>query len=427
MNLSRALLVSCALCCLVANAASAQYTVKKIIFDGTIPYPQTALEAICGMKPGDAITKDLLQQAAQRLVDTGAFDDVQASLDGPYKSINVIFKIVPATADHLLSASFENFAWWTPEELTTELEKRVTLFNGTVPASGNIQDAVLDALKEMLAEKQIAAIITSKTVNASAGRAMRTISYRIASPDIRIRSFILQHDTASPLSAQTDKLLASLNDSPYNNGTSGASASDSILDIYRNSGYLDAALGNLQASVVPNGPDRFDVDIRATLQPGELYHVAEIEWPGSSVVSSEEFLAGDKLHPGDLASHEALIASLASIETAYRRQGYYDVIVDPSPQLDRANRQVTYSISVTPGIQYILAVVNTNLPPGAVAQFQAAWKLQPGSIYDATYLATFLKANIGQPYLQPYRVSYKIERDTTTRQLTVNLTFLRRN
>jgi outer membrane protein assembly factor BamA len=256
---------------------------------------------------------------------------------------------------------------------------------------------------------------------------MRTISYRIASPDIRIRSFILQHDMASPLAPQTDKLLASLNDSPYNNGTSGASASDRILDLYRNSGYLDAALGNLQTSVVPNGPDRFDVDIRATLLPGELYHVARIEWPGSSLIGSEEFLAGDKLHPGDLASHEALIASLASIETAYRRQGYYDVIVDPSPQLDRASRRVTYSISVTPGIQYTLAAVNTNLPPGAAAQFQAAWKLQPGSIYDATYLTTFLKANIGQPYLQPYAVSYKIERDTTTRQLTVNLTFLRRN
>jgi outer membrane protein insertion porin family len=421
--------VCCASLCLFAAcsaAQSTQYIVKKIVFDGTVPYSQASLQAICGLKPGDAITKDSLQDATQRLVDTGAFDDVQASLDGPYKAISVIFAVTPTTADHLLAVGFENFVWWQPDELTAELQKRVPLFSGTVPESGNVQQSIHDALEQMLAEKQITATVSSKIVDAAPGRPMRTVDYRIVTPDIRIRSFTLQRDPAAPLSAQTDKVLAWLKDSSYNDGIAGASASDRILDVYRDAGYLDAALANLRRTVTPNGADRFDVDITATLRPGELYHVAKIEWPGSSLISPEEFSAAVKLHPGDLASHEELIASLASIDAAYRRRGYLDLIINPAPQLDRATHQVSYSISVTPGEQYTFSGVNSNLPPAAAAELQAAWKLQPGSVYDATYLTTFLKANIGQPYLQPYAVSFKIERDPNTHMVTVNLTFLRR-
>jgi outer membrane protein assembly factor BamA len=417
----------CALVCLLAAASPAQqYIVKKVIFDGTVPFSQENLQAASGLKPGDILTEDSLVDASKKLIDTGAFDDVQASLNGPVKAINVVFKIVPAAPSGLLAVGFENFLWWQPDELKSEIQKRVPLFNGTVPEAGNLQDAVHDALTALLKDKQITAIVTSKVFDAAPGRPMRTVDYRIASPEIRIRSFALEGVTPSPQSAQVDKLLASLKNTAYDEGIAGASAADRVLTIYRNAGYLDAALANVNRTISSSGADRYDVDFSATLQPGELYHVASIAWAGSSLISTQDFNAAAKLHPGDLASEDALRATLGSLDAAYKQRGFMDVIVEPNPQLDRATHQVTYNVTVTQGEPYTFAAVNTNLPPPVAAQFQQAWKLAPGSIYDADYLPKFLKANVAQPYLQAYSVSYKLERDPARHVVTVNLTFLGR-
>ncbi len=64
-----------------------------------------------------------------------------------------------------------------------------------------------------------------------------------------------------------------------------------------------------------------------------------------------------------------------------------------------------------------------NLAPDALNEFRAAWKMQPGDLYDSTYLITFLKKNVAQPYLRPYTPSYKIERDPETHMVTVIFTF----
>jgi outer membrane protein assembly factor BamA len=93
MRLFRVLRTLSALVCLTAVPALAQYTLKKIVFQGATPYTQTALEAASGLKPGDKANNDTLQQAAQRLSDTGAFGDLQVSFDGPVNAISIIFKI----------------------------------------------------------------------------------------------------------------------------------------------------------------------------------------------------------------------------------------------------------------------------------------------------------------------------------------------
>ena len=76
----RSLIRITALLFVVSAAANAQYTIKKIVFDGQNLYSQSDLEAASGLKPGQTLNNEALQAAAQRLVDTGAFDDMQATL-----------------------------------------------------------------------------------------------------------------------------------------------------------------------------------------------------------------------------------------------------------------------------------------------------------------------------------------------------------
>jgi outer membrane protein assembly factor BamA len=419
----RVLRIYLAFLCLTATTALAQYTIKNIVFDGKMPYTQAALEAASGLKPGDPISKVGMQQAAQRLTDTGAFDDLQVTLDGPVKAISVIFKVKPIDPSKMLAVDLQNFIWWQPDQLSTELCRRVPLYGDSVPEAGNIQQAIQDALTQMLAEKQIAAKISSRVTDATPSQPLRIVHYRVDSPDIRLRSFKV--DNLLPtLAPQANKLLTSLAGSPYNEGSNGRGSTRRILDLYRDAGYLDASFDSLDRNIDNPAADKINVDLVGSIKAEGQYHVAKIVWQGSPQISETEFADSSKLHSSDLASQKELRASLAIIDTAYRRQGYMDVIVDATPQLDSAAHLVTFNVSVNSGAQYHFAELNVlNLTPEARSQLDAAWKLRPGDLYDETYLVSFIKSNIAQPYLLPYSLTYRVERDPDTHTVKLFLIF----
>ncbi len=421
--LNRVLFQTAALLCLTGVPAFAQYTVKKIVFDGTTPYAQADLEAASGLKSGDHLSQDAMQQAAQRLVDTGAFGDLQVTLDGPIKAVSVVFKVKPADPERMLAVGFENFIWWQPEELTAEVHRRVPLFNGSLPEAGSLQQAVQDALQQMLTEKQVAAKLSAKIYDAAPGSPTRSIEYRIESPDIQLHSLKLEGVSADHTD-EIAKIASSLAGSRYTEGLGKSSITGRILAVYRDTGFLDASLDNLNRTINTPAPGRIDVDLTATIKPGEPYRVAQINWAGTPFFSSKDFGEANKLRSGDLASQQTLRASLATIDTAYRRQGYMDVSVDATPQFDTTAHRVTYTVAVISGEQYQLREVQTvGLTPESRATFDAAWKLHPGDLYDDTYVETFLKANIAQPYLLPYSVTYRIVRDPDTHLVTVIFVF----
>ena len=230
----------------LSAAANAQYTIKKIVFDGQNLYSQTELEAASGLKPGQTLNNEALQAAAQRLVDTGAFEDMQATLDGPMKAISVIFKVKPVETSKLLHISYVNFAWWSPEELKAEINRRVPLTGETVPEAGSLQASVQTALEAMLREKGLAgAKVSEEVLEPRPGTPFRVAAYRIESPAVMMGS--VRVDGVSPaMQASVQKMTASLAGRPYNEDVGGQDISASLLAIFRDAGYLTAKLSPLQ-------------------------------------------------------------------------------------------------------------------------------------------------------------------------------------
>ena len=171
----------CACLCLTALQAAAQFTAKSVVFDGATPYSQADLQAVAKLKPGDTFTQDSLQTTAQSLQNTGAFASVEAAVDGPPQAMTVTFKVQARAASQMLTVKFVNFPW-PPAEVSTELHKRVPLFNGTLPEAGNLQAAAVTALEKMLAEKQDHSSIATKVLDNVSGQTNRTLEIRIDSP-----------------------------------------------------------------------------------------------------------------------------------------------------------------------------------------------------------------------------------------------------
>ncbi|NUQ29199.1 MAG: hypothetical protein HOQ35_11880 [Acidobacteriaceae bacterium] len=418
----RSLIRITALLFVVSAAANAQYTIKKIVFDGQNLYSQSDLEAASGLKPGQTLNNEALQAAAQRLVDTGAFEDMQATLDGPMKAISVIFKVKPVDASKLLHISYANFAWWSPEELKAEISRRVPLAGETIPEAGSLQASVQTALEAMVQEKGLTgAKVSEEVLEPRPGVPFRVAAYRIVSPAVVMGS--VRVDGVSPaMQANVQKITAALAGRPYNEGVGGQDISDALLAIFRDAGYLTAKLTPLQRTISGTGP--VQVSLSTTVQAAEAYKLGTVSWTGAPWMTEQQFLAGAKLQQGSVASQRVLQSAMAVIQNSYRQHGYLDVTVDAPPALDDATHTANFTVQVTAGEIYHLQEVRvTGLTPAQKNVWDQDWKLKPGDVYDAGALGEFLKWHIANGPFQGSSSAFKQTVDPTSKTVVLEVNF----
>jgi outer membrane protein assembly factor BamA len=416
--------IICALVCLATPNALAQYTLKKIVFDGPSPYTQAALEAASGLKPGDHATNDTLQQAAQRLSDTGAFGDLQVTFDGPATAISIIFKIKPLDPSHQLTATFDNMIWFTPEELEKGLRARVPLYASILPESGNLQDTVQTALADMLKEKGITATLAHEIFEPSPLRPIRIVAYRVTKPAIRLHSVNLtgiSPEFAAPIREIQTRIVGK----PFNEGLEELTTAEVLLAPYLKAGYLNAHLTSRTLTPTASSQDRVDVDLAAVVDAGVPFHIGTVAWAGSPQMSSEAFATASPLHTGDLATPAALAKSIDLLAAPYRKQGYADVIVSPNPSIDTSTNRVSYAFSVIPGEIYrIRTLTPLNLTPAQQADFNRGWTLKAGDVFNSEYITNFLQQNSALRSFDGYSATFKAIRDPESRLVDVTVTFL---
>jgi outer membrane protein insertion porin family len=411
-----------ALACI--STLHAQYTIKNIVFKNQGPYSDAQLQAASGLKPGETLSVATLTASAQHLINTGAFEQLEPTLDGPFKAVTVNFKLQPVSDAKLLPVIFENFVWFTPEELDAELRKRVPLFIGRVPEAGNLADSIREALTQILSEKNIKAEVANIEMEPSASLPHASMAYSVSSPQVTLRNVHLQ-GVAPDMAENVRNELSLLVAHPYREGV-GADANDQILAVYRDNGYLDAKLLNPQRSLITGADGGVDVDLNGTIEAGTPYRVKSITWPGTSLYSTSDFEKQNKLHPGDIASRKGLEYSTALIRSAYQHQGYMEVAVDPTPIRDTATHSVAYSFQAVPGAQYrVRSVQSLNLPPRQQQEFDRGWQMKAGDIYDADYIKTFLTKNTALRSFEGYNADFTTKADTETHLVDITIKFVR--
>jgi outer membrane protein assembly factor BamA len=410
--------------CLVtpsANLSAQSFLLPKISFTGASSYSQAELLAFTGLKPGATSTSAEIQAAAQRLSDTGLFTDVH--FESNANGLVYALKLMPA--DNMLRASFANFVWWSPEELTTALKARVPLYLGLIPISGNIQDSISTALKTMLAEKNVTATIVALPSSPQLGATPTAISFNIESPEIRVHSLTLAQ--ASPaMQPKLDKVVKETLGRPFDQDNTRAAITTQINEIYRNDGYLDIALLDLTHTAPQLTPTGIDLDLTATVSEGEPYRLTALTWSGSDIMSTADFNKSVKLKPEDIASQLAVRQSLAPLANAYSIKGYQDARIQAPATIDHATHHVTYNIHVIPGEQYHLRSVKAiGLSDAQQKQFNSGWLLKPGEIFDATYVTSFLKKNTALRTFEGYSANYRAVSDPNTHLVDLTLTFVK--
>jgi outer membrane protein insertion porin family len=416
----RSALLTLCLSTSITTLSAQTFTVPPITFDGTPTYSQTDLLKVTGLTPGSTSTQEGLQAAAQHLADTGLFSDISFASNEK----GLVFTLKPAPDSTLLPASFANFVWWSSDQINSALKTTVPLYTGVVPTSGNLQDSVIAALKTMLATKGVAtANIVAIPTSAHAGSTPSSISFEIESPQVRVHSIVLAH--VSPLlQVQLDKVVKEHVGKPFAETTTPAAISSQLTEIYRNDGYLDATVADVTHATPKVTPAGIDIDLTANISEGAPYHVSQLTWEGSDIMSTDAFNKQAKLKPEDLASQAALKQSLAILAHAYYIKGFQDARIQAPATLDAATHQVAYTINVIPGPQYRIKIIKTiGLSDDQRKQFASAWHMNPGDFYDVTYLTEFLHNNSALQSLAGYSATYDAIADPDTHLVDLTIIF----
>jgi outer membrane protein insertion porin family len=299
----------------------------------------------------------------------------------------------------LVPAHFENFVWFTDDELHTALQSRVPLFKQLLPVAGNLSDRVSQALQDILSEKQFPGRVNYlREGQDESGGPLIGIVYRVEEVGIRIRN--VEFPGASP---QQTALLATaarrLTGAEYGRATLAAAAKFDLLPVYLQRGYLKAAFGPSDARVVPQpsppgdaqAPAELQVDAIVPVMPGNVYSTSSVAWKGNSAIKIDELARLLHLPPHQPADAVRLLRDIEHIGNLYRSRGYMTVQIKPDAQFDEEKSTVRYDLNIVEGDLYKMGELEIlGLDTQATARMQAAWTLREGQPYNADYPKKFV-------------------------------------
>lgn len=382
---------------LPASDAIAQQQLKamrlaKIDFSGLQQHTKEEAISASGLQPGQVIDISILDAASQRLMDSGLFKKLSYRYRTDGDQATVTFQV---EEDHSAASSvvFDNFVWFTDEELATAVRRHVPSFDGTAPDTA--VDGITRALQQLLAEKKIEARVE---YTPSGSLSSKKQEHLFSVDGINIPVCTLTFPGASGVGNQelVSKSAPVLADE-YRRSFISAFARENLVPVYRERGYLRASfqapIAVLQSE--SEGKCKGGVLVNLPVVEGSVYSWEKAEWTGNAAVSAEQLEKALDMKTGELANGLKIDKGINEAAGVYLKQGYLALKIQPEPIFDDATTRVTYRISLEEGPQYRMGTLTiSGLSESEIKRLNARWKLKAGDVYDGTYLKEFLKKEL---------------------------------
>jgi hypothetical protein len=402
-----------------------QGTLGAIVFQGADPFTADELTPITGLSLGTTPSEEDLDKASHALLDTGYFYNVSATFGVVADVGTATFILQPAPPDQLRRLSFANFVWLTPAEIEDVL-KRVPLYHGygSVPATNNgaLISSIQAALGRALMARNVSAMITHSEVPPNALHPYSAIEFRVTEPRVVLESASL-FDIPPALVTKTLKAQELAVKQPYNEGIAGVTLTDLLLGPARDAGFIGAKLWRIDRKRKALG-NNVGVIFTARMDAGPLYTVRSLGWVPTPVFSGADFHNNAGLMAGKPPTPAGLEKTRQAILSAYHAHGYVEAQVLVNSDLDAKSGAANYTFSVNPGPQYLLRTITVQgLPADVQKEFEAAWTIKPGDIYNEDYLLKFIDNHQNIKSLKAYTFDYNRSASTDSHMIDLVITF----
>lgn len=412
----------------VQKSSSNQFKLTSIEVTGNKHYSIDQITSVTGLRIGQSVSddgktvdEDIFRQAANRVGNTGAFSDVTYRYE--YSARGTKFQLQVREADKFLAARFDNFVWFSDEELLNALKERVALFDGSLPVSGSITDQVAKVLQAMLDDRRVSGTVEYIPTTRMGGGPIEAITYKVSGLPIHIKNmdFPGAQSGELPLLQAAAKPLA---DQDYSRSMLRAQEQYNFLPVYLSRGYLKAEFADSQAKVLQqSNPGLVLVDAIFPVTPNRQYKLAEIQWEGNTVFASDKLQPLIQLHSGEPANAVQLDKDVQAVKKLYGTRGYIAATVAVSPRFDDATSLVHYVLELREGDLYRMGTLEVQgLDPDTTRALSRVWTLQGGDPYDTSYIEKqFFPALAKARISVPQSLEMNVETSLNGANKTVNV------
>ena len=362
---------------------------------GTTRYTAQDVLAASALRIGVAASEDDFRKAATELTDSGAFSDVAYRYS--YSSAGTKLDLQLTDSKQFLPVRFDDFVWFTDDQLRQKVHERIPLFKGELPISGRLPEQVSDVLQALLVEGNVPGHVDYLRNTGSNGK-IESINYSVSDLLIRVRK--IEFTGAGPSELPLLEAAARrLPDPEYSRNRINSFAEHQLLPVYHARGYLRASFSQPQPKVVrQGGGDPSDdsrnvtvVDVTLVVDPGPQYKLLRIEWSGNREFPTEKLQGFIHAQAGAPANAVQLAADLEEVRNLYGSHGYLNATIKLEAQLDDAAATAIYHLEVREDYVYHMGELEfRGIDNILAAKLRTRWKLRPSEVYDSNYLRQFL-------------------------------------
>jgi len=370
-----------------AGKAKLSYKLLAVKVKGLSRLHEDQVIAASGLKLGQFAGENEFKQAIAKLGDTGLFTELTYTYQYSAAGCNVELQL--AENDKLVPIVFDNFVWFSDEELLNLLHSRVGLFDGRLPVGGNLSDQVADALNAILSERKISGKAEYLRAAALDGP-IDSYIYKVNLRAIVVRN--MDFPGAAPAEIPALQAVAKqLSGQEYLRSKMRVQEKLNFLPVYMARGFLKADFSDAQARVAEDGQQTL-VDVSFPVEPGLQYRLTGIAWAGNTVFTDTQLEQLIHLKNGEPADAVQLANDLDQVHKLYGSKGYLFARADPTPEMDDGQSTVHYQLSVTEGNLYRMGELQIDgLDADSTRKMAAQWQLKKGDPYDDGYLQKFFK------------------------------------
>jgi outer membrane protein insertion porin family len=341
---------------LLARAVMAfePFQIKDIRVEGIQRTEAGTVFSYLPVKVGDTMTDEKAAAAIKALFATGFFKDVRLEIDGQ------VLVVVLDERAAIASLEFSGLKAFKPEDLKKSL-REVGLSESRIFDRAMVERAEQELKRQYLAQGHYAVQVTTTITPLERNRV--GVNFAVVEGEIaKIRqiniigaSAIAESDLLDLMVLRTPGWLTwyTKNDQYSKQKLSGDL--ETLRSFYLDRGYLEFNIESTQVSI---SPDKQDIFITINITEGEKYTVSSVKLAGQLLIPEEELVKLVQVKPGEVFARERMTETTKAISERLGNEGYAFANVNAAPELDKAKREVAFTIFVDPGRRVYVRRIN---------------------------------------------------------------------
>jgi outer membrane protein assembly factor BamA len=364
--------------------AQERMTLERIEFVGQKRLTVSQLTTLSELKIGQTVDSAIFDAAAGKLLQSGLLRRLSYRVRSAQGRATVTFQVEEAARN--LPIIFENFVWFTEEQLRAAIRSEVPFFDGSAPAAGETLDKMTAALQRLLTQRNINGRV--EALPSLTGEKYQIV-FTVKGAKVPVCSLRFPGAKAISEAALVTASQPILK-AEYSQKDVADFAPASLIPLYRRIGYLRAQFQTPTAVFENSAQCPSGVVVTIPVEEGTAYTWGRSEWNGNEKLTVDELATALGMNPGELADGLKIDKGLKQVRLAYARRGHLAAQVKETFEVEPTSSQVNYRFFITEGPRYFMGdLIINGLAQADADQLKAKWKLGVNTVFDETYIDEF--------------------------------------